>query len=374
MRVFHAVIAALVAASPAQADLEGEVIQRYRAGIVRIAVKNGLLTNDRTCEPIGTGFFIDDAGHVLTAAHNVLPCVIDSTGSRGEWKKRDLVVFRFTPNEPLEEFAAALIYADEQTDLALLRVAARGVALPLAPPGSLRPQNKVSLLTFESDQAEPAHRSVSIDALFNPSEYHHGLIDISGPDLERSASGAPLFDKRGFVAGVFTLGKRRIAVGEAVVPVSYAAPLFQMAGVAYPSLEVREVLDELRRDLYGWRLSYDGDTGNIKVEYSKRLSAGLSPVRLMAEFDVYTKTTFSSEFAFEFTREFEMDPVLGKKGVVGLVGIATEVDRRIKRRNEHRAQDRKEELGAKDRAKVSITVEFEDGFVLHPIQDQEIEF
>ena len=366
----------------ANAELEPEAVQLFSKSIVRTIV-DGTVSSDKNCSLRGTGFFIDKLGHILTAAHNVLPCSEGNLGPRLQWKSYpNIQIEMYNPNsEPgkptLEKVQAVIIYAEEQTDLALLRANVINTQpLPLAPHRTLKAGMNLSIMTFEIGQAQPSDKPIKVESLFNPSEQHNGLIDISGPDIKQSASGSPMFDKSAYVAGVFTKGSRD--TGEAVVPIAFAASLFSMCGVSYPSEDVREVIEELRRDIIHQSLELDKFSGNVTWHYKKRLKAGSSPSLFTAVFSVYTSKGKSGteEFGLDVKDSVIASPCKSKNCLVIFQNISFKIDDWIEKHNQHAALDpaNVEKLGKKTSAKVTIEAEFADEQKINVIRDFPMRF
>jgi len=274
--------------SPVMIAMCGETINEYKNAVVRTHVY-GTLSDGGSCDINGTGFFIDVNGYIITAAHNVLPCSVGNL--HGVWKTSPKIhVERLNSNSRVV-LKAVLVYADKQTDLALLRVNTRGMnirGLPLAHPHSLKSDDEVTAIVCDLSVEYPVVRKVSIDSPFNSKESYRGLIDISGKDIKPSSSGSPLLNQLLQVAGVITKGKNQ--TGEAAVPISYGAPLFLMAGVPYPSPEIREVIDTLRSDIFDWKVKYLTDDEELEVTCQRRLESGGFPHKVKVEFiPIYTE-------------------------------------------------------------------------------------
>lgn len=346
-------------------------IEEYSRSIVQIEA-----TVDGT-KVHGTGFFIDDAGHILTAGHNVLAPVTDLGGY--PMPSKDVTVKLYLPDASehvSRTRKAVVIYADSQLDLALLRAAVdSSVPLQLAPAGTLRKSVHTIAMTWVADAmggpGNPVHRHIQVDNIFNPSSYHDGLIDISGSDISASSSGGPIFDEFWLVAGVFTKGKRE--TGEAAVPISYSSALLNFAGVSYPSEAVREVIEELRKDLVGWKVEYDRPTGNVKFKFQKRLEAGASPIKYIATFRVYSR---KDEFLFTHSEDLPQRAIVGKKGEVVFAGIGVKIDTLIEAKNAAAREERPRGriLDAKGYAEVTIVAEFSDGYRINGLVDFPMEF
>lgn len=356
-RIASLLLVSFVLAMPTGAEpLDPESAQVLRQGVVRTIV-DGTNAAGRVCNPRGTGFFIDRKGHILTAAHNVEPC------EGVPWKDPpdvNVELINLADGASTTSVTASIIYVDAQTDLALLRADVnRSIPLPLAPAGTFRDNTRVSMFSFDMSLATPAVEDLRIESVFNPGRFHAGLIDVSGPGVKPSASGGPVFDEEHAVAGVLTKGGG--AGGEAAVPISYASPLFHMVGVSYPSAEVREVIEELRKDIVHWSAPrYDPTTGDVTIEYTKRLESGTSPAGFVAIFRVYSsKGRFQgSEFAVEFSLSVPVGQVVGKRGQVVFEKVGSQADDFLRSASATRADGA---YGPKSYAEVTVRATFGGG-------------
>lgn len=286
------IIAILVLSIWVSSVSEAKCVKKsYSEAIVRVIVEGGVMSDETICHAPrkGTGFFIDNKGHILTVAHTFLSC--STKRPYGTWKK--------PPNIKIETFDSnldtnpetVLIYADEQTDLALLRANIKkknSNCLSLAKPHTLQSDKsgkvKYSALVLGKEHDKPVYRKVLVDSIFNPGTLHNGLIGISVRDTSNGASGAPVFDEKSMVAALIKEGFDSTDTAKIAVPISYGAPLFMMCGVSYPSTEVQEVIDELSQELLDFSsVKYLGHSDSLILTGRKRLKTGQSPEYARAE-------------------------------------------------------------------------------------------
>lgn len=349
--------------------LSTEDIEDYSKSIVQ------LVATVNEVEKFGTGFFVDSAGHILTAAHNVMPTAnplaIEPLQSRTVTAK---IYDPESAGSPVQLVEVVVLYVDSQTDLALLRanLGADSRKLELAVAGTLRSGAQAAIMSWEADiaagHAIPAYRPARIDSVFNASKNHDGLIDITGDDIHASSSGSPLLDEYGLVAGVFTKGKR--STGEAAVPISFSSTLMHMAGIPYPSNEVKEVISELRKDLVNWVLIYDETTTDARLFFRKRLKAGESPVQFTAVFDVFAGR---DDHLITITKSLQFGRLEQKDGVAIFQNVGQEADQQIKRFNES-PDNRRNKLGKKQYADVTVEATLEGGSKVSGLIDYRMDF
>ncbi len=180
VRTARLAIALQEAVVPNGAPFKGVIeqnMQTVRANVVTV----------RSVEGHGSGFFIDDAGHLLTNEH-----VVDGT---------DHVKVILESGQELE---GAVIAADPRRDVALVKVAPAGLrGLPLH---AARPEIGAEVYAVGSPILEELSGTVSKGIVsayrsFDGLEYIQSDVTTVG-----GSSGGPLLDERGNVVGVTVLG------------------------------------------------------------------------------------------------------------------------------------------------------------------------
>lgn len=147
----------------------------------------------------GTGFFVDEAGHVLTAGHAVENCT-------------QIVVAK-----EKRRVAAKLVARSQRYDLALLKIP-RTLGLAAVFPRMAAPEVNAMVFAaaYTSQTDEPANRGLIANArvLNSLGGSEAGHLAINSP-VTYGASGAPVLDGLGLVQGVIsrrTMVNRVLAV------------------------------------------------------------------------------------------------------------------------------------------------------------------
>ena len=218
-------------AGTAEAMTSVEVVQTVNPAVVTVInrqVLAGTSTDQSVPQGAGTGFFIDDAGTVVTNQH-----VVDD----GD----DFSVFLSTG----EEREAELIGADETSDLAVLRVAGDVPAVvAFGDSDALLPGETVLAIgsplgTFTNTVTEGIISAIgrtpqefqSANAVYTNLIQHDAAINPGN-------SGGPLFNLAGEVVGVNTLG----------IPQTGSGQIAQGLFFAIPSSTVQDVVRQLVED------------------------------------------------------------------------------------------------------------------------------
>ncbi len=147
-----------------------------------------------------TGFFVDEAGHVVTAGHAVENCT-------------QIVVAK-----EKRRFAAKLVARSQRYDLALLKIP-RTLGLAAVFPRMATPEVNAMVFAgaYTSQTDEPANRGLLANTrvLNSVGDSEVGHLVIDSP-ITYGASGAPVLDALGLVQGVVsrrTMVNRVLAVG-----------------------------------------------------------------------------------------------------------------------------------------------------------------
>lgn len=292
------VLCTLLAAVPCRPqDRDFEKIARdYERSIVRITAEGQPNVGNHLKET-GTGFVVAQGGYVLTAAHVIEPA--------GGWDREAGTVFlsfyALDSDGGLTKIPgdAVVLYRDEQTDLALLRL--HGFNRPPLQLGNstyLEDGQFIGVMAFGEDRTRPWPGEGSIETVFRTDV--RGFMDLVLANVGKSDSGSPLLDRQGRVVGVLLKGWENLPGSVEVfgVPVNSAAPLLAMAGRNHPATliqwmnetpEFDRKIAELEQAIVELRTSWtyeldplkytDGELG-IQIVLRKRLAHGYWPEKV----------------------------------------------------------------------------------------------
>ncbi|AEJ61344.1 PDZ/DHR/GLGF domain protein [Spirochaeta thermophila DSM 6578] len=178
-----------------------DLLTRYVGGVVTIWVDRGISIRQGVGVPdraIGSGFFIDDRGHLLTNYH-VIHSEVDPSY---EGYSR---VFVRLPSRPEEKIPAKVLAYDTVFDLALLKTE---VDVPVVLPLSLRegfsPGEKLFAVGSPGGLQSTLTSGI-ISALHRPFLELGDVLQVDVP-VNPGNSGGPLLDERGEVVGVIFAG------------------------------------------------------------------------------------------------------------------------------------------------------------------------
>ncbi len=232
-----------------------QVVQQVRGGIVEIIAESQegsgrYWQGNPISYATGTGFAIDDQGHILTNYHVV----------RGADKLTVVL-----PNNKTE--TAQLVGYDSQTDLAVLKVKPSGLTpLSLGDSNKLTPGQPVIAIGYALDleggptvttgvvsatdrsETEPSDQPIEPGAFQDQSgPTLFGLIQTDAA-INPGNSGGPLLDASGQVIGINTLGQVSSDSGTPVQGINFAIPintakqvaqeLIQKGHVTYPYIGI----------------------------------------------------------------------------------------------------------------------------------------
>jgi S1-C subfamily serine protease len=145
----------------------------------------------------GTAFFVDDAGHMLTARHAVEDCTQVLVSKEG------FVV------------SAHIVARSDDSDIALIKVSRTlGLAAVFPRTANASVNETVFASAYDTLPGKLIGSGVIANAIV-ASTGHEGLLAINS-DVTYGASGAPVLDSRGLVQGVITrrtASDRVVAVG-----------------------------------------------------------------------------------------------------------------------------------------------------------------
>jgi hypothetical protein len=162
-----------------------------------------------TREKSGTGFFVDDAGHMLTARHAAEDCVGLVVAKEGR------------------AMTAHLVALSPSADLALIKVS-RTFGLAGVFPNHVMASSNDMVFASAYDRLQ-ASRGLLANATVASSPGSDVLVIDS--DVSFGASGAPVLDGRGLVQGVVS---RRMAVGRVLaVSASDAKSFLSSNGIRF---------------------------------------------------------------------------------------------------------------------------------------------
>lgn len=176
----------------------------------------------------GTGFFVSDKGHILTAAHVV------STFEIGQ----QVTVQWVPPGRQPRRFTAIVLYKKPEWDIALLKIQDDGETFPWLIVGDSDPEHlhlgdKVTITGFP----QPAALGCTTPTIINgdltarrpagdflPVE----VLQIASPILRPGSSGSPVTDSTGKVIGILFGGAGTLGPGQGLayylaVPINVAA-------------------------------------------------------------------------------------------------------------------------------------------------------
>lgn len=235
------VLCALQAAVPCRAQDQSfeEIAQGYERSVVRI-ITEGYLNSGPHRKETGTGFVVARGGYLLTAAHVIEPDagwdLERSPITRTVQSLNDQGAITEVPGDPV------VLYRDEQTDLALLRL--QGFDRPPLPLGNstyLQDGDFIGVMAFGDRRAKPWTGEGSIETIFRPDV--RGFMDLVLQNVGKTDSGSPLLNKQGRVIGVLLQGWDNLPDSVEIfgVPVNSAAPLLGMAGRNHPATLIQWV-------------------------------------------------------------------------------------------------------------------------------------
>jgi hypothetical protein len=184
-------------------------------------------TTDSTSDPLqGTGFLISSKGHVLTAAHAVSP-------KTGDKAVTESIKLRFGP-VPARTIDAIVVRRDLDQDLALLKIPEDEqtlIPVPLGDSSSLDVGNELTGLGFPNSGLAIVPKAI----ITARNTIVHGVLKTfwqTALALNHGNSGGPVFGKLGTAVGISVSkidGREQLSF---VVPMQYARPLIDQAGVA----------------------------------------------------------------------------------------------------------------------------------------------
>jgi len=280
--------------SPALADQRAQIVQLWVEGFWQ----------DNKYEPpaqsrAGTGFFVSDKGYILTAAH-----VVAARRSRNENPKdridQPAISIRVIKSDggilEIKPDDCAVVYVDKAIDLALIatRPIANRKGLPLAGELVEEPGDKIKALTMGPVNGT---NMVPIEGTFksmtNFGKHYPGLMDVNFSGVSPGDSGSPIINSKGEVIGVLIKGDEGNNTARVAVPITFAAPMLSMAGIAYPrpaALEdwlnsdekskigdFKSALNELKREVSIVSFTYSKEPDSLNLQYEKRLETGYAP-------------------------------------------------------------------------------------------------
>jgi S1-C subfamily serine protease len=153
-------------------------------------------TTTVTREKNGTGFFVDDSGHMLTAGHAAVDCTRLIVAKEGH------VV------------AARVVAVSSQFDLALIQAARTlGLSATFSRSGKATVNDMMFAAAYDTLPGMMARGGTLANATVSANGTEAGYLAIDS-NVTFGASGAPVLDGRGLVQGVISRGN----VGEAPLP------------------------------------------------------------------------------------------------------------------------------------------------------------
>lgn len=176
----------------------------------------------------GTGFFVSDKGHILTAAHVV------STFEIGQ----QVTVQWVPPGQQPHRLTATVLHKKPEWDIALLQVQGAGQPFPWlslgdSDPERLRLGDKVTITGFPQPEVfgcvTPTIINGDLTARRPPGDFLPvEVLQIASPILRPGSSGSPVTDSAGKVIGILfggagTLGPRSDLAYYLAVPINVAA-------------------------------------------------------------------------------------------------------------------------------------------------------
>jgi hypothetical protein len=273
--------------------------REYERSMVRITTA-GVLNSGPRKTAIGTGFVVARGGYILTANHVIEP--------EGGWNLEEnpvmLTVDALDGEGRIYQIPGTpvVLYQDEQTDLALLRLQGFDRSpLLLGNSTYLQDGDFIGVMAFGAGRTRPWPGEGSIETVFRPDV--RGFMDLVLENVGRTDSGSPLFDQQGRVVGVLLQGWDNSPSSVEVfgVPVNSAAPLLGMAGHNHPAtllqwLNETPELDDKIADLENailelktsWTFDlelYQNEANETRLEIliRKRLGHGLWPQDVKVE-------------------------------------------------------------------------------------------
>jgi hypothetical protein len=180
----------------------------------------------------GTGFFLDGAGHLVTAAHVVAGCRAISVVPEGASPRPAEVVAR-----------------DAVRDVAVLRVA--GAAFPApALVGEVTVGAELTALGYPRAAAGGELRRLPLTAIELPIPRAPDRMPLRGGVAEAGMSGAPLLDTQGRVAGMLLGRGDPAAAASAALARRMGYPVDQIA-IALPAALLADMVPAGRTELPG---------------------------------------------------------------------------------------------------------------------------
>jgi len=224
------------AAWSAGGQLDDAVYGRLKAAVAFVTVEFERASTHEIDELYGSGFLLNEAGYVLTAAHVVAP-------EQAEGKP--FITVRLNSGEPsTRRYRAEVVAVDEGWDLALLRlpVETGPVFLELMDVAQVRETQAVvalgfplgSLLETSSFGPNVSLRTGSITSLRKDEQGQIVLLEHSA-NTDQGSSGGPLVGLHGRVLGMI-LGQIRSEVGNPST--KFAVPANTIQAFVSPHCEV----------------------------------------------------------------------------------------------------------------------------------------
>jgi hypothetical protein len=239
------IVAGLVIATTSHAIAQDGLLERVRMSVVTIAV-TGKKPDGSGRREVGTGFFVDRAGHILTSAHVVGTVADWSVDPNTQQVDRRIDVYGLDSNDLRVPYttaqSAVVVYVDSQSDLALLRVIGRNFR-PLRMGRSLEVTGNDSLSAVAyGTRALPVRLPATVLLPFDPSVVGGFMRLIAG--VQGGDSGAPVLNSRGEFVAVVTGGTatRPLANEAFATPSHLAANLMRLTGESSDNVPVGTIL------------------------------------------------------------------------------------------------------------------------------------
>jgi S1-C subfamily serine protease len=202
------VLLAARATANAGAPIDAEVLNKVKVATVHLKVT---LSDQRVVQ--GSGFFTDEPGLIVTNAHVLQmldpasrkPAKVEVTVHSGTDKSRTL--------------AAQVVGLDRGSDLALVRVTAKGLPAPLrfSAAKGLRETQPVFVFGFPFGQQLGKEITVNRSSVSSLRKAGQSITSIQlHGGLNPGNSGGPVVDDRGNVIGVAVSGVRGTTIGHAI--------------------------------------------------------------------------------------------------------------------------------------------------------------
>jgi Trypsin-like peptidase domain len=153
-----------------------------------------------------TAFFVDDAGHMLTARHAVNDCV------------------RLVVDKESHGLAASVVALSSQFDVALIKVSKTlGLSAIFPRTVTVAGNDMIFVAAYDTLPRMTARGGTLGNATVVSSSIETGYLAIDS-NVTFGSSGAPVLDGRGLVQGVIS-GR----IGEVRLPTAYSAPMGEMS-------------------------------------------------------------------------------------------------------------------------------------------------